>query len=186
MARLIFGLVGALAAAGQIAAAPSIERRAPAVALAEHTLPLTRKQGEGTAAYPRPWTQPHRRAAIAATLTDRSENLPADLLATEDPIANGTGKAVVWHNDVEYLTQVKAGSNNLSLIVDTGSSDTWFAKAPFTCYDDYRRKASMAYCLFGKLFEGDFPGGQISNQHFSIRYGSADGPFMQGPVGYSE
>lgn len=51
-----------------------------------------------------------------------------------DPM--GIDMAMPADNKPGYLLNVTAGGNNYSLLIDTGSCDTWFAKPGFRCYDD--------------------------------------------------
>lgn len=82
---------------------------------------------------------------------------------------------------------VTAGGNNYSLIIDTGSSDTWFVKSGFQCYDYRRQKVALANCQFGPLFKGDFPGGRIQELHFNVSYGNGySGPNLNGEYGFAE
>lgn len=185
-----------LLAAGCVAAAPSgrtyerhnqhrtpahyVVPRAPAMALAAHTLPLERRPASQPR--PRPWDDPARGPLAVHSST-----------AAPAPAPNGTGGGVAVgfataaNHAIEYVTRVGAGANNLSLVVDTGSSDTWFVQAGFTCVNpQYREPVRAAQCDFGPAFEGGFPGGAIADQHLSVSYGSDGGPFIQGRVGYSD
>lgn len=119
-----------------------------------------------------------------ALLSDRFRRFHEIVGPDVTPI--GVGTAVAAQNQIEYLINVQAGKGNYSLIIDTGSSDTWFVKSEFQCMDSRRRRVSMQYCNFGTTWSGEFPGGQITNQHFNITYGSANGPFLNGQMGYSE
>ncbi|CAK7233379.1 hypothetical protein SCUCBS95973_008574 [Sporothrix curviconia] len=191
-------LLGSLAAATVIRAAPapsnSYERhnqhrsaaryivpRAPAVALAEHTLPLERRPvPPGRAHRPRPWQnldavpRPVGYAARKGNAT-----LPGGSVTV--------GAAPAANHDIEYITQVIAGANNLSVVVDTGSSDTWFVRHGFACIDpQYGTVTISAVCGFGPAFKGDFPGGAIADQHLSVAYGTGSGPFIVGQMGYSD
>ncbi|CAK7197518.1 hypothetical protein SEUCBS139899_000165 [Sporothrix eucalyptigena] len=189
-------LLGSFAAASLVTAAPAggstyerhnqhrsphhyIVPRAPAVALAQHTFPLERRVVTGRAR-PRPWHNPDRQP-VPTKYTQ---------LAPEGPPSGAnvsTGSAPAANHDIEYITQVQAGQNNLSLVVDTGSSDTWFVQQNFECVDpQYHTPVLAAYCAFGPAFKGDFPGGAITNQHLSVAYGSEGGPFIQGTLGYSD
>jgi len=87
--------------------------------------------------------------------------------------------------DEEYLTNVTIGGQHFSLIVDTGSSDTWAPQTGFNCFDIDGNPVSADTCAFGtsgfdiaasKTFK-PFPG--VS---FNITYG--DGEFLSGPVGF--
>ncbi len=209
-------LLGGLAAAGLASAMPvqeatqahssgRIVSRAPAIALPEHIVPLTRniKSPAGTRV-PRPFMSDQVRHALA--LADVStaarpdyglvemETVTRRLLKAPAPGDDGgagqvvyVGAATAASNDIEYIATVQAGNNSLSLIVDTGSSDTWFVKSGFQCLDRrFRQPADVSECQFGPAFAGDFPGGQITDQHFNVTYGSLDGPFLNGLMGFSE
>ncbi|KAF7362758.1 Acid protease [Mycena venus] len=87
--------------------------------------------------------------------------------------------------DNEYLTNVTIGGQHFSLIIDTGSSDTWVAQKGFNCFDLDGNPVSPDNCAFGtdgfdtavsKTFRL-FP-----NVSFNITYG--DGEFLSGPVGF--
>jgi hypothetical protein len=174
MGKLFIHYLVGSAAAG-LASAAALERRAPAVALAENTLQLSRQivdRPEGGRL--RPW---HRRLNQVVQYAEPATDAEAD------PIAVGTGFVRAEQNQIEYLTDVKAGNQTFSLIVDTGSSDTWIVSEKFKCTNDPIREPP---CLFGKKFAGEFPGGKISNQHLMIQYGYEGGPNMRGEFGYSE
>ncbi|ERS95539.1 hypothetical protein HMPREF1624_08055 [Sporothrix schenckii ATCC 58251] len=221
-------LLGSLAAASVVAGAPAsssassetphygshhrsgnhvLVSRAPAVALAEHTLPLVRHVpgAQGRRARPRPWHNPDRAVwplhatwheAVAAGGSPNGSNATngtstststTNSSSSTPPAAISSGLAPSANHDIEYLTSVVAGTNNLSLVVDTGSSDTWFVRQGFSCIDpQYHEPTLVAACRFGPEFKGDFPGGAIANQHLSVAYGSANGPFMQGVLGYAD
>ncbi|KAF7315938.1 Acid protease [Mycena indigotica] len=87
--------------------------------------------------------------------------------------------------DDEYLTNVTVGGQHFSLIIDTGSSDTWVAQKNFNCFDLTGAPLPEDQCFFGtagfdpkasKTFK-PFP-----NVSFNITYG--DGEFLSGPVGF--
>ncbi|CAK7229384.1 hypothetical protein SBRCBS47491_007228 [Sporothrix bragantina] len=189
-------LLGSLAAASVVAAAPTsntarhIEPRAPAVALAKHTLSLERRVlSPGTAPRPRPWHNPSRVPYPVGYFASQKD-APDAGNAPNATLPGGSvavGAAPAANHNIEYITQVVAGSNNLSLVVDTGSSDTWFVQQGFTCINPNTGTATIAaLCGFGPAFKGSFPGGAIANQHLSVAYGDGNGPFVQGQVGYSD
>lgn len=171
--------------------------RAPAVALAEHTLPLVRnsvtRQGKG--GRPRPWHNPDR-VPLSVNWVSRqgtagspngTANPTNSTSSANPPGAVSIGLAPSANHDIEYITRVVAGTNNLSLVVDTGSSDTWFVRQGFSCIDpQYHQPTLSSACGFGPPFKGDFPGGAIANQHLSVAYGSQNGPFVEGLLGYSD
>jgi hypothetical protein len=120
------------------------------------------------------------------TLGSRFRNLRAFANAA-DPQPAGLDIALPANRQVEYLLNVTAGGNNYSLIIDTGSSDTWFVKNGFECYDYLRRKVPVAECQFGPEFKGDFPGGPIKDLQFNVSYGNGyNGPNLDGEYGYAD
>jgi hypothetical protein len=106
--------------------------------------------------------------------SDRVRRLASRLAA---PI--GTAKALPVYHPAEYLAEVKAGGHKYALMIDTGSSDTWFVKDGFQCL-------LYPHCNLGPVFRGDFPGGQIEVEHLNISYGGDIGAFLNGQMGYSE
>jgi hypothetical protein len=101
--------------------------------------------------------------------------------------AIGTGIARNAADQIEYITEVTIGGTNYSLIIDTGSSDTWVAREPFSCYDvQFRVPMETEACEFGPFFKGEYPLGQIEELSFEIYYGDGNGPFLRGSMGYSE
>ncbi|KAK7045280.1 acid protease [Favolaschia claudopus] len=103
-------------------------------------------------------------------------------------LPGGGGSTVVVDGsdfDEEYLTNATVGGQHFSLIIDTGSSDTWVAHKNFNCFDIDGNPVSPQTCAFGtkgfdtaasKTFQL-FP-----NVSFNITYG--DGEFLSGPVGF--
>lgn len=172
--------------------------RAPAVALAQHTLPLVRSvpAQQGRIARPRPWHDPNRaplplhatRQLYTSPGAGGSNSTFANSTASPaPPVAVGTGPVTAANYDVEYIANVIAGTNNLSLVVDTGSSDTWFVRQGFNCVDPQRHLPILtASCHFGPVFKGDFPGGKIANKHMAVAYGYQGGPFLEALLGYSD
>jgi hypothetical protein len=143
---------------------------APAAVAGRFVLPLTRQ----TSLKP------------GLTLGSKFRNLRSFAQAA-DPQPAGLDIALPANQQVEYLLNVTAGGSNYSLIIDTGSSDTWFVKSGFQCYDYLRRKVATAECQFGPEFKGDFPGGQIKDLHFNVSYGNGySGPNLNGEYGYAD
>ncbi|KAF7332948.1 Acid protease [Mycena venus] len=88
--------------------------------------------------------------------------------------------------ETEYLTNITVGGQNFSVIVDTGSSDTWIIQKGFMCSDANGNPVSESTCAFGsqgfdreesKTFQGPFP-----NALCNLTYGS--GFFLNGPIGF--
>lgn len=80
-----------------------------------------------------------------------------------------------------YIADVTIGTQSIPLLLDTGSADMWVAPSSFTCLDANGSAVPQSTCGFPVLFEGSPSGGMISDQYFSIYYGS--GQFAYGPFG---
>ncbi|KAJ7865336.1 acid protease [Mycena olivaceomarginata] len=123
-----------------------------------------------------------KKGALAALRGKPTKKIPGK----KAPGAGGSTVAVDGSDfDDEYLTNVTIGGQHFSLIIDTGSSDTWVAQKGFNCFDLDGNPVSADTCAFGtpgldtaasKTFQ-PFP-----NVSFNITYG--DGEFLSGPVGF--
>ncbi|KAJ7493834.1 acid protease [Mycena latifolia] len=121
---------------------------------------------------------PRRKSKKAALAALRGQNRAGS--GTSDTVGvEGT------FGDEEYLTNITIGGQHFSVIVDTGSSDTWVAQKGFNCFDLDLNPVPETTCGFGtagfntkasKTFQ-PFP-----NVSFNITYG--DGEFLSGPVGF--
>lgn len=166
---LILGILGS-SLLGLSGAVPTGEKRAAALPAARHSFSLSRQTV----------TKPGQ------TVGSRFRNLRT-LVGAADPQPAGIDVALAANKQVEYLLNVTAGGHNYSLIIDTGSSDTWFVKKGFECLGPYRQVVPLAQCRFGPEFQGDFPDGIIAGQHFNVSYGDANfGPYLNGEYGYAE
>lgn len=83
-----------------------------------------------------------------------------------------------------YAIQCSWDGMPVSLIFDTGSSDTWAVKSDFKCEDSAGIGYTQAGCHFGKPWIDDFAHGEIPGMHFFVRYGSGDE--VSGPMGHSD
>ena len=72
----------------------------------------------------------------------------------------------------------------VSLLFDTGSSDTWAIAEDFECVGGLGNVVDQADCKFGSQFVNDCALGEIEGTHFSLQYGS--GEEVWGPMGYSD
>ena len=52
-----------------------------------------------------------------------------------------------------YMTRVTFGSRVYSLVIDTGSSDTWAAQTGLVCKDVYGNTVTTSTCRFGALYD---------------------------------
>lgn len=161
---LLLGLSGAVPVEEQKRAAKS-----PAIVPEHHVLPLSRRLS----------------SKPGFTLGSKFHSLRA-FAGAADPQPAGLDIALPADKQTEYLLNVTVAGNNYTLIIDSGSSDTWFVKSGFQCYDYLRQRVPVADCEFGPEFRGDFPGGAINGLHFNVSYGnSAGGPNLNGDYGYA-
>ena len=83
----------------------------------------------------------------------------------------------------EFLTTVEWAGKSFTVVLDTGSSDTWLVERDFECVDIQSfKKLSQAACDFGPYYTRTKNFTVIPNQNFNITYG--DGEFVTGNVGY--
>lgn len=90
---------------------------------------------------------------------DKSSNQPVSLSG-----ANYVG---------EYLINATIGPNVYSMVLDTGSSDTWLPQKGFSCLDLDSNPQPESFCLFASTFDTSksktFKA--IPNVNFNISYG---------------
>lgn len=85
----------------------------------------------------------------------------------------------------QYAAEVIWDNRTMSLLLDTGSSDTWAVHNDFECIDYMGFVVPQVACGFGPKGPGDFRYGSVAPaQHLFIRYG--DGELVTGPMGYSD
>ncbi|KAK1834610.1 aspartic peptidase domain-containing protein [Podospora conica] len=85
----------------------------------------------------------------------------------------------------QYSIEVDWDNHTMSLLLDTGSSDTWAVHNDFECIDYMGFVVPQVACGFGPKGPGDFRYGPVSPaQHLFIRYG--DGELATGPMGYAD
>ena len=84
----------------------------------------------------------------------------------------------------EFLTTVQWAGKPYTVILDTGSSDTWLVQQGFQCVDILTsRKIPEPACDFGNsTYARSSNFSTIDNRNFNITYG--DGEFVTGDVGY--
>jgi hypothetical protein len=81
----------------------------------------------------------------------------------------------------EYITDITFGTQNVSVVVDTGSSDTWLIQDGFNCVNSHSVPQPATSCAFGPTYKGSFGANKIPNVNFNISYG--DGEFVTGDFG---
>lgn len=88
--------------------------------------------------------------------------------------ADETGMAVRTHvyeqlltslKGLAYTTSIQFGDQDFTVIVDTGSSDTWLAESNFTCL-----KGAQSDCMLGATYTRSSTFIPIDNENFEIAY----------------
>ncbi|KAH6621670.1 aspartic peptidase domain-containing protein [Chaetomium sp. MPI-SDFR-AT-0129] len=85
----------------------------------------------------------------------------------------------------QYAVDASFNGHQLSLIIDTGSSDTWAVQKNFHCVDYSGELLPQETCGFGEAYPENFQYG-VTNPatHMYIQYG--DGEVVTGPMGFSD
>lgn len=93
-----------------------------------------------------------------------------------------TVQTIPLHGGNVLAINVTVGPQTYSVVLDTGSSDTWFARFGFRCVDALHQSIDQGECNFGAPFKGGFPLGPIQEQNFNNTYLS--GEFITGTIGF--
>ncbi|GFF34580.1 probable aspartic-type endopeptidase AFUA_3G01220 [Aspergillus udagawae] len=97
--------------------------------------------------------------------------------------SNGGITAINNPSQANYVAEVGWGNETYSMILDTGSSDTWILKEGFQCLDSTGAPTIQSNCQVGRQFSGDFTGGQIGNVNFNISYSTG---ILAGKFGWED
>ncbi|GIC90266.1 pepsin-like aspartic protease [Aspergillus udagawae] len=97
--------------------------------------------------------------------------------------SNGGLTAINNPSQANYVAEVGWGNETYSMILDTGSSDTWILKEGFQCLDSTGAPTIQSNCQVGRQFSGDFTGGQIGNVNFNISYSTG---ILAGKFGWED
>ena len=84
----------------------------------------------------------------------------------------------------QYGIELQVRDTPLTVLLDTGSSDTWVIKGKYRCLDYSGLQVEQANCAFGPGYTSDFQYGSVPQQHLYIQYG--DGETVYGPLGYTD
>lgn len=83
----------------------------------------------------------------------------------------------------QYAIEALFGVHQMSLIIDTGSSDTWAVQKNFQCIDYSGEFLPQEICGFGEAYPETFQYGLTDPEtHMFIQYG--DGEVVTGPMGF--
>jgi hypothetical protein len=103
----------------------------------------------------------------------------------DPPVAGGPyGLAPIISAELgeEFLTDIQWNGKTFTVIIDTGSSDTWLVEKDFKCLNvSTSAPLPQSACMFGPLYTRDHQFKQIKNENFNISYG--DGEFLTGVFG---
>jgi hypothetical protein len=130
---------------------------------------------------------PNEKTENYLTLTKRTgEARSAGFLnAMRGPVIRTAGtNPLISMGNVEYLTPITFNNQQVQVIVDTGSSDTWLIKSTFQCVDKNSLPQTQASCNFGPLYTADFGNNKKPYVNFNIGYG--DGEFLTGEFGTAD
>jgi hypothetical protein len=112
----------------------------------------------------------------------------AAILGAHQRLAGGSGYENITATSAygtQYAVESFFNGHRMSLLVDTGSSDTWAVQKDFTCVDYSGEYLPQATCGFGEAYPDTFQYGPTDPEtHMFIQYG--DGEVVTGPMGYSD
>jgi hypothetical protein len=112
----------------------------------------------------------------------------AAILGAHQRLVGGVGYENITTTSA-YGTQYAVDSlfdgHRMSLIIDTGSSDTWAVQKNFHCIDYSGEFLPQEICGFGETYPETFQYGLTDPEsHMYIQYG--DGEIVTGPMGFSD
>lgn len=86
-----------------------------------------------------------------------------------------------------YMTNITLTGRSYTVVIDTGSSDTWVASSAFACVSQFTRALlPQSACKFGPLYNVTRSPhwAPIKGSSFQVSY--TDGEFLNGELGYEE
>jgi hypothetical protein len=122
----------------------------------------------------KPWTHHHGLPSSLHLARRRSSDITKRQSATEDLTTLG-GRL--------YIANVTLAGKTFSLIIDTGSSDTWVASSTFQCDDPYTyAPIPVQQCGFGPFYyQSASTSFRSINHDFDVYY--SGGEFLEGIMG---
>ncbi|KAB5513589.1 aspartic peptidase domain-containing protein [Coniochaeta sp. 2T2.1] len=122
------------------------------------------------------------------TTTDASAEVrrrrPGGALSTREPPYHQGNAGLYNAQDMYYITDITVGNTTVPVTIDTGSSDTWFVRSPFTCVDYYGMRVAESKCGFGTKQISPLSQGHLDNAVFARSY--ADGTYVYGSFGFDD
>jgi hypothetical protein len=118
----------------------------------------------------------HKRRAISSVLSIHDNDSHSVTANTQQDLITLGGRV--------YMTNVSLAGREYTLVIDTGSSDTWIAASTFQCVSSTQQThLQQKSCGFGTLY--DIPDSttfqQLKSRPFGVRY--TDGEFLTGVMG---
>ncbi|KAJ4349355.1 uncharacterized protein N0V89_007969 [Didymosphaeria variabile] len=148
---------------------PSVINVSPPPIIPSHPLPAPAapKQSSGV---PLNGLAPHVASSPPNTLTEAAIEQPVDTLG---------GRV--------YMTNISLAGHPYTLIIDTGSSDTWIAASDFECTSRVSHaRLPQKNCGFGNLYDAvdSRTYSTIPGRAFSVKY--SDGEYLMGDMGVEQ
>jgi hypothetical protein len=75
----------------------------------------------------------------------------------------GSAKLRDLFQEEEWAAKISFGGEEVFVILDTGSSDTWLVESGFQCVNSKGVKQAESKCKFGPVYNGTFKKGEISD-----------------------
>ncbi|KAF2870317.1 aspartic peptidase domain-containing protein [Massariosphaeria phaeospora] len=119
--------------------------------------------------------------------TRRQDDAPTEDTSPSSNLPLPLHQALLTLGGRIYMTTVTLGSRPYTLVIDTGSSDTWIASSAFQCISPLTRDLlPQSSCGFGDLYMPEVSDTytNISTHSFNVNY--ADGEFLSGEMGWEE
>lgn len=121
-----------------------------------------------------------RLQVISPSNFSNSYSPPRVLIA---PHQSGNAPITGVEGGLVFLAPIKAGNQSFEVVIDTGSSDTWFVEGNFTCLDPTTSMdIPQDQCEFGPSYSLSSTAHVIADRNFNISY--ADGEFLNGAMLY--
>lgn len=73
----------------------------------------------------------------------------------------GSAKLRDLGNQYDWAAKIHLGGEDLLVVLDTGSSDTWVVQSGFQCFNGDGVEVAYSDCNFGPAYNGTFQKGEI-------------------------
>lgn len=145
------------------------------VRLTRHRLPVVKSTSEAV----------FRTYSTSSPIDDSTTRSP-DALSITLPTSSNIGSLRALNHGLSYTAAVNIGGQEITLVLDTGSSDTWVIDSSFKCISmSSQQTTPQSDCDFGSPFytpTDRFQQSRIQDQNFNIQYG--DGEVVTGAFGF--